>query len=200
MHPNSSFRWEDRDELRAFAKEIGFGTLFASTPQGPRVAHVPFVFTADDRVGFHLARGNALSKYLNGNDALFVINGPNAYISPDWYGIADQVPTWNYQVLELEGRVEQMEREWLAGQVDLLSAQHEARLLPKTPWTRDKMREGAFAAMLRGIIGFEMHVKTWRGTAKLGQNKAPAVRAAAADGVEAAGSPLVARLMRNIAP
>ncbi len=200
MHPNSSFRWEDRDELRAFAKDVGFGTLFASTTDGPRVAHVPFVFTAEDRIGFHLARGNALSKYLNGNDAVFVVNGPNAYISPDWYRIPDQVPTWNYLTLELEGRVEQMDSEWLVSQVDSLSSHHEARLLPKTPWTRDKMRDGAFEAMLRGIIGFEMHINAWRGTAKLGQNKTPAVRAVAADGVEAAGSPAVASLMRNIAP
>lgn len=200
MHPNSAFAWDDRDELRAFASAIGFGTLFATTPDGPRVAHVPFVFTADDRIGFHLARGNALAKHLDGGEALFFVNGANAYISPDWYGIPDQVPTWNYLALELEGRVERMEEEWLINQVDLLSAQHEDRLLPKTPWTRDKMRDGAFAAMLRGIIGFEMSVTMWRGTSKLGQTKAPAVRAAAADGVEAAGSPVVARLMRNIAP
>ena len=197
MHPNSSFCWEDRGELRNFATDIGFGTLFVATPNGPRVAHVPFVFTADDRIGFHLARGNALSQHLDDVVAVFVVNGPNAYISPDWYGIPDQVPTWNYQVLELEGPVERMEEEWLVSQVDLLSAQYEERLLPKKPWTRDKMRDGAFAAMLRGIIGFEMSVTMWRGTSKLGQNKAPAVRAAAADGVEAAGSSTVAALMRN---
>ena len=60
------------------------------------------------------------------------------------------------------------------------------------------MRDGAFAAMLRGIIGFEMSVTMWRGTSKLGQNKAPAVRVAAADGVEAAGEGVIAALMRNI--
>ncbi len=200
MHPNSSFAWEDRAELSAFARAVGFGTLFATTPGGPRVAHVPFVFTAVDRLGFHLARGNALAKHLDASNAVFVVNGPNAYISPDWYGIPDQVPTWNYLALELEGCVTQMGEEWLISQVDLLSAQHEQRLLPKPPWTRDKMRDGAFAAMLRGIIGFEMSVTMWRGTSKLGQNKAPVVRAAAADGVEAAGSTVVAQLMRTITP
>ena len=44
MHPNPAFRWEDRDAMRAFAREIGFGMLFAATADGPRVeigrAHV----------------------------------------------------------------------------------------------------------------------------------------------------------------
>ena len=197
MHPNSAFRWEERGAVRAFAREVGFGTLFAATPDGPRVAHIPFVFTGEDRIGFHLARGNGMSKHLNGSDAVFVVNGPDAYISPDWYGIPDQVPTWNYLALEMEGRVERMGAEWLTMQADLLSAQHEERLLPKAPWTRDKMSPGLFVGMLRGIIGFEMRVSAWRGTAKLGQNKTPEVRARTADALEMAGSPAMALLMRN---
>ena len=60
MHPNPKFRWEDRDAMRAFATEIGFGMLFAATLDGPRVAHVPFVFLDEDRIGFHVARGNRI--------------------------------------------------------------------------------------------------------------------------------------------
>ena len=71
MHPNPTFRWDDRDAMRAFAAEVGFGMLFLTTPDGPRVAHVPFIFLDDDRIGFHIARGNALAKHLDGADAVF---------------------------------------------------------------------------------------------------------------------------------
>lgn len=198
MHPNAAFRWEDREAMRGFAAEIGFGTLFLTTPDGPRVAHVPFVFLDDDRIGFHLARGNALARHLDGAEGLFVVNGPDGYISPDWYGIDDQVPTWNYVALELQGPVSKMDEAALIEQADALSQTQEARLVPKPIWTRDKMADGLFDKMLRGISGFEMTITAWRSTLKLGQNKSAEVRAAAADGAEASGNRAIAHLMRNL--
>jgi transcriptional regulator len=198
MHPNAAFRWEDREAMRAFAAEIGFGMLFLTTPDGPRVAHVPFVFLDEDRIGLHIARGNALAKHLDGAEGLFVINGPEGYISPDWYGTPDQVPTWNYVALELQGPVSKMDEAALIAQADALSETQEARLAPKPVWTRDKMANGLFDKMLRGITGFEMTVTAWRSTVKLGQNKTAEVRAAAADGAEAAGNRAIAHLMRNL--
>lgn len=198
MHPNGAFRWDDRDAMRAFAAEIGFGMLFLTTADGPRVAHVPFVFLDDERIGFHVARGNALAKHLDGAEALFVINGPEGYISPDWYGIDDQVPTWNYVALELQGSVRKMDEAALIAQVDALSDNQEQRLAPKPVWTRAKMTDGHFDKMLRAIVGFELDVTAWRSTVKLGQNKLEEVRLAAADGAEAAGNRAIAHLMRNL--
>jgi transcriptional regulator len=197
MHPNAAFCLRDREAMRAFAAEIGFGMLFLTTPDGPRVAHVPFVFLGDDRIGFHLARGNALTKHLDGAEALFVVNGPDGYISPDWYGIDDQVPTWNYVALELQGIARKMDEAALIAQVDALSEANEKRLAPKPIWVRDKMAQGLFDKMLRGISGFELEVTAWRSSWKLGQNKAAEVRMAAADGAEAAGNLAIAHLMRN---
>ncbi len=198
MHPNAAFRWDDRAAMRAFAAEVGFGTLFLTTPDGPRVAHVPFVFLDDDRLGFHLARGNAITKHLDGAEALFVVNGPDGYISPDWYGIDEQVPTWNYVALELQGPARKMDQEALIAQADALSLDQESRLSPKPVWTRDKMAAGRFEAMLGGITGFELEITAWRSTLKLGQNKTAEVRMAAADGAEAAGNRAIAHLMRNL--
>jgi hypothetical protein len=52
---------------------------------------------------------------------------------------ADQVPTWNYVSVEAEGSVAPLSDDEFVALLDDLSAQEEARLLPKTPWTRDKM-------------------------------------------------------------
>ena len=100
-----------------------------------------------------------------------MVNGPDAYVSPDWYDGPDQVPTWNYIAVELEGPVRAMSEEGLIALLDDLSAANEARLLPKKPWTRDKMDAGKFQQMLGGITGFEMEVMAWRPTIKLSQNK-----------------------------
>ena len=198
MHPNTSFRWEDHAALRAFATDIGFGVLFAATPDGPRAAHLPFVFLDDDRIAFHIARSNAITRHLPGAEALLVVNGADAYVSPDWYGMADQVPTWNYQAVEYQGRITPLEREALVAQVDALSDSREARLAPKPVWTRGKMSDGLFEKMLRGIVGFELRISDVRGTSKLGQNKPKAARRGLADALDAQGKAEMAALTRNL--
>jgi len=197
MHPAPAFHWEDQAALCAFAKAIGFGMLFAQTPKGPRVAHLPFVPLGPDRLCFHLARTNDLVAHLEGATALFVVTGPDGYISPDWYGLPNQVPTWNYLAAEFEGPIARLDDDGLLAQVDALSAMHEAHLAPKTPWTRDKMDPAIASRLLSAIYGFEMQITTWRGTAKLGQNKPEEVRLKAADALEAAGNTALAAMMRH---
>lgn len=199
MHPNSAFRWEDRAALRSFAEAVGFGMLFAATPDGPRVAHIPFVFLDADRVGFHIARGNGITKHLDGRDVLLVVNGPDGYVSPDWYEFDNnQVPTWNYLAVEFEGSVSRMETAGLVAQVDALTAMHETRLSPKPVWTRGKMDDSRFEKMLEAIQGFELRISGWRGTAKLSQNKTEAARLNAARAAESSGSRALAHLMREL--
>lgn len=197
MHPNAAFRWEDRDAMRALVAELGFGALFCATPDGPRVAQVPVVWLDDATLGLHLARGNGIVRHLDGATALFVAQGPDGYVSPDWYGLDNnQVPTWNYVAVELEGTMRRMEHDALVAQIDQLTATQEGRL-DKTPWTRGKMDPAMFDKMTSAIVGFRLEIAAWRGTLKLGQNKPEAARLAAADGVEASGRRGIAHWMRN---
>jgi transcriptional regulator len=198
MHPNAAFFWEDRDAIRAMVRDVAFGALFAATPDGPRVAHVPAVWLDETTLGLHLARGNALTQHLDGRQALFVVHGPDGYVSPDWYGLGpDQVPTWNYVAVELEGVARRMAEDELIAQSDQLAAEQEARLAPKPPWTRAKMAPARHHAMLRGITGFRLEVQAWRATAKLGQNKPEAARLAAADALAAHGQHAIADRVRS---
>jgi transcriptional regulator len=202
MHPNAVFRAkgsdaEQRALMEALVQEIGFGMVFAQTPNGPRVGQASLFSTGDGAVQFHLARGNALTKTLSGSDALIVVNGPDAYISPDWYDGPNQVPTWNYISIELEGPVREMDQDGLIALLDDLSAANEERLAPKVPWTRDKMDDAIFQKMLGGITGFEMEVMAWRPTLKLSQNKTEAERLRVADELEKQGKKALALLMRE---
>lgn len=197
MHPNPTFRWEDRTAMRELVSGLGFGALFAATPDGPRVAHVPVVWLDDDTLALHVARGNGITRHLDNATGLFVAQGPDGYVSPDWYGLGpDQVPTWNYVAVELEGTLRKMDEAGLIDQLDRLSAEQEAQL-PKVPWTRDKMDSKLFGQMLRGIVGFRLEIQAWRGTKKLGQHKPDTARRGAADGAEAAGRRAIAHWMRE---
>lgn len=191
MHPDRGFAWEDREAMLAFVADIAFATIAA---EGPVVVHAPVLVTGPDRLRFHISRGNRAT--LDDKRAIVSVLGPDAYISPDWYGVDDQVPTWNYLAVEAEGPLRQLDEAELADLLDGLSAAHESRLAPKLEWTRAKMTAGRFEGMLKAIIGYELAIEELRGTRKLGQNKGEGQRLAAAAGL-APFNPELAALMEK---
>jgi transcriptional regulator len=171
MHPAGAFHETDPQRLAALVAEVGLALIVAATDRRPLVAHAPLVLRGD-RVRFHLSAMNAMTPVLAGGArALAVVTGPDAYVSPDWYAAADQVPTWNYISAELEGPVRPLDRDETAALLDDLSARFEAPLAPKPPWTRGKMTPARFEAMLGAIRGFEMVLDRFEGITKLSQNK-----------------------------
>ena len=182
MHPAKPFHVDDRETLLAFFRTHPFVTIAAAVSGRPFTAQAPVVVRELDfgevALDFHLSRGNALAPYVvQGFRAVALATGPDAYVSPDWYGSEDQVPTWNYVSAEAEGLVAPLSDVEFVTLLDDLSAQEEARLLPKTPWTRDKMSPGRFETMMRGIIGCRLTVERLQGTWKLSQNKTAEDRA-----------------------
>jgi transcriptional regulator len=186
MHPNPAFRQSPRDQNLAFARARGFGILTINGPEGPLAAHIPFLLNEDASFAeLHLARSNPIARATLPAPALIAISGPDAYISPDWYGphteVPDQVPTWNYVAVHLRGRLEPLPEDAMRDHVDALSAEHETRIAGKRPWTSAKMSEGAMPRMMRMILPFRFVVTSVEGTWKLNQNKSHEIRARAAD-------------------
>ncbi|MGR3323005.1 MAG: FMN-binding negative transcriptional regulator [Pseudooceanicola sp.] len=203
MHPNRAFR-DMGDALNLdFARRQGFGMLtVANGAEVPLVSHVPFLVSEDGTLAeLHLARPNPIVAALaEPRPARLAVTGPHGYVSPDWYGIDDQVPTWNYVAVHLTGTLELAETEGLQDLLDRQSAEFETRLDGKAPWRSDKMTEGLMQRMMRAIVPLRLRIADIDGTWKLSQNKPDAVRLAAADGVEAAGDPVLATHMRNPPP
>ncbi|NEX47992.1 FMN-binding negative transcriptional regulator [Pseudotabrizicola algicola] len=194
MHPNPAFRSAEHDAILAFARAQGFGMLALNGPEGPLAAHVPFVISENgETLDLHLARSNPIARAALPAAALLAVQGPDAYISPDWYGphdlVPDQVPTWNYIAVHLRGTLHPLPPEALEPHLDAISAAQEARLLPKTPWTSAKMTPGAMPRMMRMILPFRLEITDLQGTWKLNQNKPPEVRLRAAAALRQRGGP-----------
>jgi transcriptional regulator len=199
MHPNGKFQLAV-DEMEAIVREAGFGAVVVQTAEGLRAVNVPFLVDGD-RIRFHISRRNAVHDALSdGCEALLLVEGPHAYISPDWYGLEDRVPTWNYVAVEITGPVAPLDTVALAALVDGLSDAHEARLLPKPAWSKDKMSPGRYDGLLKAIAGFELHATDWRGTAKVDQDKPAEVRERIASALDARGEAAMAALMRRERP
>ena len=190
MHPNPAFRGTKRDINVAFARSRGFGTLALSTDAAPLLSHVPFLLSEDGNLAeLHLVRSNPIARVLGDGPrtATLAVTGPEGYISPDWYEVDDQVPTWNYVAVHIRGRLEMRPADTLGDVLDRQSAHFEDQLAPKPPWTRAKMTEEVMVRMLRMIVPVRLHIDGVDGTWKLNQNKDDAVRLRAADAVARVG-------------
>ena len=190
MHPNPVFRQEARESALALARERGFGTFTVAGPEGVLAAHLPFALD-EDRVLAHLVRANPIARRLRREPAraLLIVSGPDGYVSPDWYGEAQLVPTWNYAAVHLRGELRLLDDTALRPILDRLSETFEARLAPKPPWKTDKVEEGLLARMMRQIVPIEMSVDSVDSTFKLNQNRSDTARAGAAAALAAGGTP-----------
>ena len=187
MHPNPVFRGTPDARSIEFLRQRGFGALIVNGPTHPLIAHVPFVLNDDTtELEVHVMRSNPVWQVAETEtSAILAVTGPDGYVSPDWYGVPDQVPTWNYVAVHLHGSLRRVPHGELAAVLDRLSAQFEARLAPKRPWTSAKMTEGVMDRMMRMIVPMRLAVTGLHSTWKLNQNKPDEVRRRAADHVRA---------------
>ncbi|MEX0338350.1 MAG: FMN-binding negative transcriptional regulator [Arenibacterium sp.] len=185
MHPNPAFRTTEAQDNLKFAHERGFGMLCVQQPDAPLLSHVPFLLADDlQSADLHLVRSNPITRVAKeATPAVIAVTGPDSYISPDWYGVPDQVPTWNYIAVHLHGILEPLPKESLLDVLDRQSAAYENRLLPKPPWTTGKMAEEARDRLMRMILPFRFSIERVEGTWKLGQNKDDDVRRRAGNSV-----------------
>lgn len=185
MHPNPAFRKREKERNIEFARERAFGSLCVNAEDGPVISHIPFLLDENAKsIELHLVRSNPIVKLLqHPQRAVISVVGGDSYISPDWYEVEDQVPTWNYVSVHLRGELQLLSSDELHGVLERLSASIENRLKPKTPWTSEKMDQNVYTRMQRQIVPARLDVEEISGTWKLSQNKTPEVRARAAEGV-----------------
>ena len=183
MHPNPSFRRTNDKHAFAFVRDRAFGQLCVNAKDGPLISHIPFLLNdAADMAELHLVRSNPIARATDPIPAVITVSGPDAYVSPDWYNVPDQVPTWNYVAVHLRGMLTPSDAD-MHDLLDRQTAAYENRL-NKSPWHSSKMSEGVMEKMMRQILPFHFQITQIESTFKLGQNKPDQVRIDAANQLE----------------
>lgn len=157
----------------AFMQAHPFVVLVAVDDGAPCISHVPvLVLDEGKRLQFHLARANPQASLLAGDiPVTAVFHGPHAYVSPRWYA-APNVPTWNYAAVHVRGRVRALDDAATTAVVAALSRAYEG------PTGLGAFEDSpAYAALLKGIAGFELTVESCTAKFKLSQNRSAADRA-----------------------
>jgi transcriptional regulator len=173
MYRPQAFTSEDPQALDRLAAYGAFGTLVSQLDGAPFVSHLPALYhRADRRVTLtgHWARANPQWREIEGQRALFIFQGPHAYISPRWYLDPEKnVPTWNYAVAHVYGPVRLIhDPAELQRIVTSLAAQYEAGA--QEPWRFENTGE-AGRSRLKAIVGFELVADEWQVKVKLSQNQ-----------------------------
>ena len=178
------------------------GVLVTMTPEGLDANHIPFELDAGRGVlTAHVARANPVWQQCgNGMDALVIFRGEESYISPNWYPSKHefhrQVPTWNYEVVHVHGRmVVQDTEKFVRSVVGRLTRKHEAT--EAKPWKMGDSTPEFIDGMLKNIVGIEIAITSLVGKAKLSQNREERDRLNAAEVLASHGEVALSQAMRK---
>src|SRR4030095_10017780 len=154
------------------------------------------------KLEFHVARANPLAQMAEkGGTWLVAVQGHDAYVSPDWYASADQVPTWLYEAVHLSGPVRVIPGDHTRGHTERLSGTFEKWLAPKLEWKLDKVADKRREMLLKAIVAVEMTIETIEGNFKLNQHKSDEDHVAVANALSAQPDPSAQAIAtRMVAP
>ncbi|MEL6648086.1 MAG: FMN-binding negative transcriptional regulator [Pseudomonadota bacterium] len=180
-------------DAHALLVERTFGHLAVNGPEGPMIALVPFLVESAPgslSISTHLNRSHPMLSVLgDGAPAVLTCLSGDSYVSPDWYGLPEQVPTWIYDGVEARGVLRVMDCALTSDHLDRLSAQFEGRLEGKAAWTRANLSEKRWHALLRGLVPVELSDIRLTGLRKTAQAKPDAARRSVAKAMLKAGLP-----------
>ena len=194
-------------EVRELLAGCPAADLVTSTPDGLLATFLPVLY--DPAAGehgallAHVARNNDQWREPASGESLFILHGPDAYVSPSWYASKAEhgrvVPTWNYLTAHVYGRlVVHDDPEWVESMVRRLTDRHE-RDLPR-PWSVDDAPPAFVAGQLRAIVGLELVITRVEAKAKMSQNRPGADRDGVAEAYRAQGDTAMADAVRAAAP
>jgi transcriptional regulator len=185
MYLPKSFHETRIEVLQALIRDYPFGTAVMHRADGLVANHLPFELVGERLLHGHVARGNELAK-ADGAEVLVIFQAANGYISPNWYPskheTGREVPTWNYAVVHVHGRLRVTDdKVWLRQLLEKLTDHHEASQ-PK-PWHVSDAPDDHIEQMLTAIIGLEIVIERIEGKFKLSQNHPDANRAGVIQGL-----------------
>jgi transcriptional regulator len=196
----------DEAATRELLARHGAADLVTLTDEGLVATMLPFAYVPpaeDGELGTlhgHLARNNPQWKLPARGEALAIVRGPDAYISPAFYASKTEhgrvVPTWNYVTAHVYGElIVHDDAAWTESVVRRLTAKHEAR--NSRPWSVDDAPRAFIEGQLRAIVGVELLITRIEAKAKLSQNRPVADIAGVVDGLRERGDDRSADLVER---
>ena len=171
MYIPKIYKSEDEILMKSIINENGFALLISNKTHKILASHSMFLWN-ESEVPFletHISRANPQAKTIkNGDEVLCDFLGAHSYISSSWYDHKN-VSTWNYEAVQIYGKIELMNNEELYSHLDKLTAKYENS--QKCPMLVEKMGKDYVENEMRGAFGIEIYPTEIDISQKLSQNR-----------------------------
>lgn len=178
MYLPDHFAETEQDEILRLIETHPFAAVVANGPSGFICNHFPVLLEDNERLIGHLARANSMHLDVeNGAGVLAVFNGEDSYISPNWYPTKAEnhksVPTWNYQIVHVHGKIQFSHDEKTKRKVvGRLTTYFERSLNGDSAWRMSDAPADFMLGKLNDIVAFEITIERIEAKSKLNQNRA----------------------------
>ena len=170
MYIPKLYREEDREKILEFLRANNFPVLVTYDREKPIATHLPVeVIEGEDgalTILGHMSRANPQWKSFGEQEVLLIFQGAHTYISPRWYDHVN-VPTCNYMIAHLYGKVRLAEGDELYSLMSRLVHKHEVQ----TSYSLEGLPEDLVKKEIKGVVGFAVDVTRVEASYKLSQNR-----------------------------
>lgn len=151
------YRSEDFELMKEIISENAFALLITSK-QKIRATHAMMLWNQENSdnpfVESHISKANPQAKILeDGDDVLCDFLGVHSYISSSWYDHVN-VSTWNYEAVQIYGRIQLMNDSELFNHLEKLTLKYES--FQKCPMTVEKMGRDFVEREMKGAFGIKI--------------------------------------------
>jgi transcriptional regulator len=162
---------EDEALMKQIIEENSFATLI-SAKEKLSATHSMFAIKeteVDFYLETHISKANFQAKVLkDGDEVLCDFLGAHSYISSSWYEKIN-VSTWNYEAVQISGKIELMNEEELYLHLENLTTKYEAP--QKCPMLMEKMGFDFVRKEMKGAFGIKIFPTEIHIAQKLSQNR-----------------------------
>lgn len=177
MYLPELFHETDADTIRELVETYPLAVLVVQGVDGLIANHIPMIFDGEDGLIGHVAAGNDLHRVIADNtDVMLIFTGEDAYVSPNWYPSKPRhhrhVPTWNYQIVHIHGRIafhhDERHKRAIVGRLTKL---FEGQTNGDRAWKMADAPADFMDEQLANIVGLTVKIDRVVGKSKLSQNR-----------------------------
>lgn len=176
MYIPEEFEEVRTNEIERLIKEYPLACMVANTPEGLIATHIPLILKGDIYLIGHLAKKNNLPQLLERDqEVLCIFKGEDAYISAKDYPKKEKkdrhVPTWNYQVVHVYGKIRfYNDKDSRLAAVGFLTKQIEKQTHGDKAWKMADAPLDYIMEQIDNIVAFDVTITKVLAKSKLNQN------------------------------
>ncbi|GGE37659.1 transcriptional regulator [Psychroflexus planctonicus] len=166
-YPANHFIEKNKEALKGLIEAFPLATLISTYQDQIHTSYLPFIWDANGFLIGHLDANNPQVALLkDGKKVSLIFNGPEAYISPAHF-ITNELPTYNYCKVEINGIIRPIADEDLKQAIIKLTSHLEGKQAAYQLTENEKRLH----SLINYIYGFKIEIEQLQGRFKMSQDK-----------------------------